>query len=164
MFTIPYYDYKRGKRKIPPHVLAFYSLSYLLLREQPDESSAVPVFSPFFQVKQEFSAKYRGISGAGTSADSAGGTVIPPVQPVSRQSAEPVQSAATAPRNGRTLCAPAVNIDRYPFFSASLPPIPPRQPKGKEDDSQEGGNRRFLPSCAPAAQASTAVTCGTAFR
>lgn len=121
-------------------------------------------FSPFFQVKQEFSANTEGISGADTSADSAGGTVIPPVQPVSRQSAEPVQSAATAPRNGRTLCAPAVNIDRYPFFSASLPPIPPRQPKGKEDDSQEGGNRRFLPSCAPAAQASTAVTCGTAFR
>ena len=164
MFTIPYYDYKRGKRKIPPHVLAFYSLSYLLLREQPDESSAVPVFFAFFQVKQEFSANTEGISGAGTSADSSGGTVIPPVQPVSRQSAKPVQSAATAPRNGRTLCAPAVNIDRYPFFSASLPPIPPRQPKGKEDDSQEGENRRFLPSCAPAAQASTAVTCGTAFR
>ena len=44
MFTIPIYYNKRGKRKIPPHVLAFYSLSYLLLRERPDESPAVPVF------------------------------------------------------------------------------------------------------------------------
>ena len=51
MFTIHQYYKWRGKRKIPPHVLAFYSLSYLLLREQPDESSAVPVFFAFFKGK-----------------------------------------------------------------------------------------------------------------
>ena len=51
MYTIVPYHKKCGKRKIPPHVLAFYSLSYLLLREQPDESSAVPVFLPFFKGK-----------------------------------------------------------------------------------------------------------------
>ena len=51
MFTIHQYYKWRGKRKIPPHVLAFYSLSYLLLREQPDESSAVPVFFTFIKDK-----------------------------------------------------------------------------------------------------------------
>ena len=53
MFTIHQYYKWRGKRKIPPHVLAFYSLSYLLLREQPDESSAVPVFLPFSKVERK---------------------------------------------------------------------------------------------------------------
>ena len=53
MFTIHQYYKWRGTRKIPPHVLAFYSLSYLLLREQPDESSAVPVFLPFSKVERK---------------------------------------------------------------------------------------------------------------
>ena len=53
MFTIHQYYKCPGKRKIPPHVLAFYSLSYLLLREQPDESSAVPVFLPFSKVERK---------------------------------------------------------------------------------------------------------------
>ena len=44
MYTIIPYHKKCGKRKIPPHVLAFYSLSYLLLRERLGESPAVPVF------------------------------------------------------------------------------------------------------------------------
>lgn len=38
---------------------------------------------------------------------------MPRLHPINHQTAKPVQSAVNTPRNGRTLCAPTGNVNRY---------------------------------------------------
>ena len=71
---------------------------------------------------------------------------------VARMCSRTVSGTAYRFRHGSTLCSPTVEkiLCRSPYFEAvtcrQSAPDSPRE----RGDSQEGGNRRCLPSCAPA--------------
>ena len=63
-----------------------------------------------------------------------------------------VSDTANMSRHGSTLCSPTVEkiLCRSPYFAAvTCRQSAPDYPR-ERGDSQEGGNRRCLPSCAPA--------------
>ena len=71
---------------------------------------------------------------------------------VARMCSRTVSGTAYRFRHGSTLCSPTVEkiLCRSPYFAAvTCRQSAPDYPR-ERGDSQEGGNRRCLPSCAPA--------------
>ena len=71
---------------------------------------------------------------------------------VNRLCSRTVSDTANMSRHGSTLCSPTVEklLCRSPYFAAvTCRQSAPDYPR-ERGDSQEGGNRRCLPSCAPA--------------
>ena len=71
---------------------------------------------------------------------------------VNRLCSRTVSDAANMSRHGSTLCSPTVEklLCRSLFSERSHVGNLRQTLQGKRGDSQEGGNRRCLPSCAPA--------------
>ena len=83
---------------------------------------------------------------------------------VARMCSRTVSGTAYRFRHGSTLCSPTVEkiLCRSPYFAAvTCRQSAPDYPR-ERGDSQEGGNRRCLPSCAPARRQRTPLPRGAA--
>ena len=77
---------------------------------------------------------------------------MPRLRRVTRMCSRTISGTAYRFRHGSTLCSPTVEkiLCRSPYFEAvTCRQSAPDYPR-ERGDSQEGGNRRCLPSCAPA--------------
>ena len=83
---------------------------------------------------------------------------MPRLRRVARLCSRTVSGTAYRFRHGSTLCSPTVEkiLCRSPFRSGHMSAICARPSKGKGRKS-EGGNRRCLPSCAPARRQRSSV-------
>ena len=81
---------------------------------------------------------------------------------VNRLCSRTVSDAANMSRHGSTLCSPTVEkfLCRSLFSERSHVGNLRQTLQGKRGDSQEGGNRRCLPSCAPARRQRTPPAAG----
>ena len=89
---------------------------------------------------------------------------MPRLRRVNRLCSSMVSGTADRPGHGSTLCSPTVEkiLCRSPIFAAvTCRQSAPDYPR-ERGDSQEGGNRRCLPSCAPARRQRTPPPRGAA--
>ena len=83
---------------------------------------------------------------------------------VNRLCSSTVSGTANMSRHGSTLCSPTVEklLCRSPYFAAVTCRQSAPGYQRERGDSQEGGNRRCLPSCAPARRQRTPPPRGAA--